>query len=335
MKDKIIDYYLYFFVLCISVLFIGLRYEVGADYTEYSSLFYSADSTRFEPLSNIIFELFRYFGFTYNSLSLFLFVITVFLFTLSIKGLQYKTLLLVSFIFFLFVPLTSTIRQGLSLPFFILAIINHDSIKKYILFSLLGSLFHASALILLPLYFVKKIRMTKALFLILLCFSLILGYLNPIGIIIDLAKSLASDFLYFNKLLTYSTKYDEPMSISAQVYRLGFIVILLIIWDELDSSVSACFAKNIYLVMFMLTLIFKDNGVLINRLTFSTNITVIYILSCYLTIEASIKKKALIATSLVLYFSFNYYKFVYTDLRHSVEKAYIPYKNGLFLDENK
>ncbi|KGR34550.1 hypothetical protein OA39_02920 [Vibrio campbellii] len=335
LKNRILDLYFYFFVSCVSVFFIGARFEVGADYTEYSSLFYSSATTRFEPFFNVTFELFRELGFTYNSLSLCYFLITILLLTYAIKDFEYKTLFLVSFILFLFVPITSTIRQGLSLPFYILAIVNYNSFKKYSIFTILGAFFHASTLVLIPLYLLSKFKISKFNFILLVFISIFIGFLNPINILISLMQMISSDFLIANKLLTYSTRYSDPMSLSAQLYRVGFVVVLLYIWNVIENDRVATFSKNIYIFIFLLTFVFKDNGVLVNRLAFSTNITILCILSRYLILENISLKKTFVSLFLIVYFSVNYYKFIYTDMRHSVEKAYLPYKNGLIINEFK
>ena len=331
-KNRILDEYFSFVLIIISCLFIGGRLEVGADYTEYRDVFYSYSDTRFEPLFNMIFNLARGSILSYNTFSFFLYFLSISIFYIAIKNEKGKVLLLSGFILFMFVPLTSTIRQGLSLPFLALAIYNNQSPKRYFIYCLLGSFFHASALILLPLYVIcgKYISIYRMAIFILI--SLIIGYLQPITIVIKFLETFSIVSGVGNKILTYSTRYNEPMSMIAQLYRVGFILLLLPIWNVISQDRISNFSKNIYIYMFLLTLIFKDNGVLVNRLTFSTNISCVLILGRLLYLNFSETKKYFIFVILFLYFSFSYYKFIYTDLRHSVEKAYLPYENGLFID---
>lgn len=321
-----------FFLFIISILFIAARWNVGADFIQYNNIYYYHDEYRFEYGFNIIFKIFNTIGISYAWVSFFISLLTFLLFTISIRHWKYKTVGLLFFILYFIVPLTSTIRQGLSLPFYIFAIYNLTKFSKYYIFTILGSLFHISNLIMVPLWFIRNIKITRATAIFILLLSCAVGYVGIIEYIVIILKQISFLGNGITKLITYSTRYNSPMSIISQLYRLGALVFIFIYWKSISSNKELNFCKNIYIFIFMLTLIFKDNGVLINRLSFSTNVSFLYIASHFYLYNKNNIKKLIIYLLLAIYFSVNYFKFISMDLRNNIESAYLPYKN--FIIEN-
>lgn len=327
-----LDNICYVLILFFSILFIGGRYHVGADFIEYENIFKYSNDIRFDSGFLFLFKFFKSLGLSYAYASLLFYISTITLFSLAIKGFKYKTISVLFFILFLFVPLTSTIRQGLSIPFFILAINNLLNAKKYIIYSLVGVTFHSSAFILIPLYLLRKVSLGRNSVITLIIVSFFIGYLNVINYFLMLLSYIPFTGASLTKVLTYSTRYTEPMSLIAQVYRLGAIFILFVFWNPISKDERLKFCKNVYIFVFALSLIFKDNGVLINRISFSTNIVLVYIASHYYMLTGSAVKKYLLLMFFCMYFTINYFKFISTDLRHGYQKAYLPYENFILSD---
>lgn len=321
----------YLITSIIAIIFIGGRFNVGADFTEYNFIYDNVEKINFDLAFELFFKLFRAMGFNYNWASFSFFFITLSLLSIAIKNYKYKTVTLFFFILYFIIPLTSTIRQGLSLPFYLLAINYLFSLKRYMAFSILGTLFHISNLIMLPFYFIKNIKLNrkKIIFLLLTCF--LLGQYEIINIFISILEYVLSfGSSSANKLLTYSTRYNEPMSYVSQMYRIGGIIFILIFCLNLSKDSKLNFCQNIYLATFCLTLLFKDNGVLINRLSFSTNISLLYIAANFNVISKNMTIRNLTFIFFLSYFSVNYFKFIATDLRYGIESAYLPYENFFF-----
>ncbi|MGB5116735.1 MAG: EpsG family protein [Providencia rettgeri] len=315
----------------VAMIFIGGRFNVGADFTEYDYIYNNVEKINFDFAFEFFFQLFRGIGFSYGLASFSFFLITLILLSISINSYKYKTITLFFFILYFIIPITSTIRQGLSLPFYLLAINHLFSFKKYMFFSITGALFHISNLIMVPFYFLKNLKLNKKKIISLLLFSFLLGQYE----IINLVISTFEYFLSFgsssaNKILTYSTRYNEPMSYISQLYRTGGILFIFIFCLDLNKNEKLNFCQNIYFITFCLTLVFKDNGVLINRLSFSTNISLLYIAANFNIINKNKMVKNLILAFFLSYFSVNYFKFISTDLRYNVESAYLPYRNFFF-----
>lgn len=198
-------------------------------------------------------------------------------------------------------------------------------------FSVTGSLFHISNLIMAPFYFLKNLKLNKTKITILLIISFLLGQYEIINLVISMSEYLLSfGSSSANKILTYSTRYSDPMSYISQLYRIGGILFILIFCLELNKNEKLNLCQNIYLITFCLTLIFKDNGILINRLSFSTNISLLYIASNFNIISKNNIIKNLIFIFFLSYFSVNYFKFIATVLRYNIESAYLPYRNFFF-----
>ncbi|HIF9371758.1 TPA: EpsG family protein [Photobacterium damselae] len=331
-KKKDVDLILCFLLSVLSIIFIGGRYNVGADFPEYQNIFYYVNDLRFEWGFSFLFSIFRDVGLSYSEASLGFYFFTLSIYLIAIRNMDNKTLLVSYFILFCFIPLTATIRQGMSLPFIVLAVINIENRNRYFLYTSIGVLFHASCGIMFILYFLKNINIsrTKAVIIIIIAFAI--GYLSLINYIITLINLLPFSNSTLTKILTYSTRYNDPMSISSQAYRVGALLLLFAVWNDTRNYKDINFCKNIYLFVFLLSLIFKDNGVLINRISFSTNVVLIYlVVKIYSINELKVNKLAFILLCSI-YFSINYFKFTYLDLRYGYEKAYLPYQNFILND---
>ncbi|WP_369472238.1 EpsG family protein [Vibrio hyugaensis] len=318
----------------VASIFIGGRYNGGADFIAYTKHYYHDNSEimNFELGFEYLFYLIRDLGFSFNHASLIIFVVNIGFFVFAIKELKYKTLSLFIFILYFFIPLTAVIRQGLSIPFMALAIINVRNSHKYFFYTIVAAFFHISSLIMIPLFFVRRIKLSRAMFAISISVCFVIGYTNPIEIIISSLSGLNSH--YVTRIMIYSTDYTDPMSLTAQLYRLAALGVLFFIWNEIQEDDELHFSGNIYLCVFLLTLLFKDNGVLINRISFSTNISFLYIMLNYWVVVKCESKKIILFLFILMYFPVNYFKFVSTETRFT-DKAYLPYQNFIFNDANK
>ncbi|WP_432766813.1 EpsG family protein [Providencia alcalifaciens] len=328
---KNFDYTCYIVSTFIAIFFIGGRLNVGADFIEYQHIYNYEEKINFDFLFEFFFKLFRWLGLSYPEASLSFFMLTLLFFHLAIKDNSCKTLSLFFFILYSIVSLTSTIRQGLSLPFYLLAFNYILNLRKYYFYSFIGTLFHVSSFIMLLIYPLKKIKISRPNFLFVILFSFLVGYFDLINVLIwFIDNTITFNNYHANKILTYSTRYNEPMSLISQLYRLGGVLFLFIFNNSLCKREDLNFCKNIYLMTFLFTLIFKDNGVLINRLSFSTNVSLLYIAFNYDYISKKKITKEIILLFFITYFSVNYFKFILTDLRYGIESAYLPYRNFIF-----
>ncbi|EFJ5530702.1 O56 family O-antigen polymerase [Escherichia coli] len=323
------DWFWLLFLLFISIIFIGLRVNVGADYTEYVRIYNQSYDTNFELGFDIIFNLFKRFGYDYVFVSLFVFILTSFFFLYSIKSLQHKTLIYFCFLLFMFVPLTSTIRQGLAIPFFIICLLNADRPKVYFMSIAIGSFFHYSILFMLFFFFVRYFKQSycRAYFIIL--FFLGLSVFNIVEYMIILLHYIPSLGTLSSKLLMYTQRYNVTLSLTSVAYKLAGLLLVTSFMSFIKINKKLLCSYNLYYISLCLFILFKDNSVFTNRLMYATNISLVTFFSFLLSMMNAFYRKAIVTFLFVIYFSINYFKFTATDLRHSIESAYMPYKSVL------
>ncbi|MGV9002309.1 MAG: EpsG family protein [Candidatus Saccharimonadaceae bacterium] len=156
--------------LAIPISIGAFRYGVGTDYFNYVTTFaQSSESTLFEIIANFasgseagFFILMRISDlFTGDAVLLFAMAsfLTILFFYLGLRRYNVKHFGLVFFLYLLTIfPMTlNIVRQGIamSIIFFAISYILQKKPKLFILWVFIAGLFHSSALLLLPLYFVR------------------------------------------------------------------------------------------------------------------------------------------------------------------------------------
>lgn len=244
-------FYLSFLLL---LLFMSLRYNFGNDYMSYLEGYeliklgqnsHIGNSYLYKKL-NIISPNF-YFLITAIS---FFYLVVIFSFikkNLGYNRYWFSLLLLLGNPYLFFIHL-STIRQTLAILFFILSVdfIYKKNFKKYFLLNLIGSEFHRSSIILIPLYFIittKKISRIAKIFIIIIVFFLLSDYLYIIieKILIyfpgykhylEIPEKLgvrsvviSSFYVYF--IFKYINKLNDQKMIYGKLYMIGTIIQIL------------------------------------------------------------------------------------------------------------
>lgn len=321
--------YFLLFSFFISILFIGLRVNVGADFTEYTRIYAQSGVTNFELGFDLIFNFFKELDFEYTSVSLVIFIITAIFFIFAIKKQKYKTLIYFCFLLFMFVPITSTIRQGLVIPFFTICLLNTERAKVYFLSVLAGCFFHYSILFMLFFFFIRHVKQSyQRTFLVLLIFA-VLSAFNVVNYMILLLQYIPNLGTISSKILMYTQRYKVEFSLTSFSFKLAGLLFLSLFMNYIKDDKKLLCCYNLYFITLCLFILFKDNSVLTNRLTYATNISLVVFFSVLLPYIKNFHQKAIITTLFVMYFTFSYFKFVATDLRHSVEPAYLPYQTLL------
>lgn len=167
------------------ILFCGLRFFVGNDYYDYYKIFQDASKynlsfieQRWEPGIYLIVQIFKNSQIGYF---LFLFTCTVITYIFIFKALVYHNVLRwgVFFIFTLglLIMANDQVRQAVALSIFLYSIkhIEQNNFIKYMKWIFIASLFHYSAIALIPIYFLKRLKLNSFIFSILIIISFI-GY---------------------------------------------------------------------------------------------------------------------------------------------------------------
>ncbi|CBG88919.1 EpsG family protein [Citrobacter rodentium] len=190
-----------------SVLFLflwipaAIRFGVGADYFRYLSM---VESVRLGYVSTEIgFYFINYIVVWYHLNPQWSIAISSFIaIFLSLKAIPRKYFSISVFVLVctFYLPSFSLVRQAIAIAFIAYAVKNYieGNKKNYIVFVLLGSLFHLSALLLLPIYFVARFRVRSSiLFLGIFIISLLLFLGSGLNTLLNSDLFLQSKYGYY------------------------------------------------------------------------------------------------------------------------------------------
>lgn len=260
-----------FSYLCLFLMAI-FRYGQGQDYFNYEGIYHQV--TVFTKQSILGIFLLDDFGFAFlNYLAvsmhfpyeLFMALVTSLMMAMFYYFLKNSChcsmvgLLIFYSVIFMIYPL-SVSRQGLSIAFFfsyLYPLLKENRIKKYVIWSLITSTIHASALIFLLFPIVYKIQITYKYLLLLFTISFVIlffsinlmGYV-PIPFIQDRMKTYLSDasgnlllakivrFILIFPLFILPSKFYKDLNIrnSHKLFLFGFLIYSLISFSELAAS---------------------------------------------------------------------------------------------------
>lgn len=166
-KSRKVENALYVFSVLLLVFVSGFRYEVGSDYNTYIDLFHTAARTFIvgEPLLSIITVFFNYLNEEQLSTITFFFYSLVTISLISAFYSRFSDDKLLSLLIFVSLPILylsslNVVRQFLAVGFFAYSLryLVDKKLFQYIICVALSAAAHKSALLLLPAYFLFKIR---------------------------------------------------------------------------------------------------------------------------------------------------------------------------------
>lgn len=294
--------------IVISLLFIvvlcGLRYNVGTDYESYVSIFDKITIDGFviiEPGYYLLNELFKNIS---NGQVYVFFICTLITYVILYLTLLRENILFLGLFFsftFGFVFLSNNIiRQALVIPLFFYSIkyIYEKRIINYWLCIIVCSLFHYSAILLIPLFWIYKLNFKKYYWLLILSICYLVSFTQIFKIFIikitsflpkysgylisgaednSAIKSGTTMFIVYllNVFIIYNYKYifsNEKLKIYYNLYLLGVSI------SFLTMNISFIFRFSYYLtslIVFVLPLFIKSIKIRDQKLLFSIVILVI------------------------------------------------------------
>ncbi|MGP1560891.1 MAG: EpsG family protein [Helicobacteraceae bacterium] len=332
-----------------AVLFLcvvaGLRYSTGRDYFSY--LYYyelfqdNYDMKKFEVGFDYLIKFANELGLSYNAFlaiqSIFIILVT---YNALIKNIPIKYRY-VSFFFFVIIKenffdiaASSLLRQAIAVAFFIIATryIISKNLKAYIITIAIGSLFHESILVLLPLYFINKIsiKIIYAALLALLIFLFAPEILsNALYETLKFANlnSISSEsyFLIENRGLTFRQLLKNSFLLIVLVQLVLFAALL----KKTDDN-----AEQVYIKLLLLGFLFRiytATGLdMFYRMIFYFYPFYIPVIYIFLREHKSIKNGQVMFAFLMIFAVFN----VKSILQEPEYSKYSQYQYVLFKDKN-
>jgi len=341
MKSHFVNrlYILMFFVFW---LIAGLRYETGVDWPGYTIFFNNIPDINklgkiegydeFEIGYTLLNSFFRTFTTNVQWLFLFIAFVTNLMLFKTIK--KYSNHVFLSLLIYYstiyFILDMSGIRQCIALNLFLISIkyIVDKKFYKYLLLIVLASLFHTTALILIPIYFILNKEFKNWVSIIIICIGLLISFFQISWLSFSLGKFI--DLFYIKaitgKLYGYSLREDS------RNFGLGFFLNLMIFVFFILNKKRMRNNKmyNIFFNMYIISLFFYyyiwEITEISSRLRMYFSLGNIFIFGYLIDIYRSRLKKYLIYSFVVL-FSIFYCSIYVFEMPEGI--AYNPYQNYL------
>lgn len=179
-KYSILNEILLVGIFIFFIVIMGIRYDVGIDYATYENMFHlNYDNFIYEPIYSwltyfvkVLFDKFYYLTFIMALITNIFIYLGLKKHRLSKYYLGLALLIYFGDLAFIYV---NVMRQGVAVAifFYASAYIEERKFKKYIMFILLAAGFHYSILLMIPVYFLNKIYLSKGKYIL----SILVAYL--------------------------------------------------------------------------------------------------------------------------------------------------------------
>lgn len=266
------------FIIWVFLAFISaMRYNVGTDYKAYSQMFVvlvngTATGIWIDKEIGYLW-LVDIVGFFNGNYQMVFAIISISTITLFYKGLKYffkkkQTYLLFGTL--LFIPMfyfysMNGIRQALATAIFFYSIkfiINRRAIK-YFVSLVVAILFHKSAVILFPLYWLINIKYSKLWLWIYFFLGIIILVMNPLQIIMELFTSMKIPYFYYFK----DQQIAIVTSLSTKIITISSFLIILIFSMFMNRNKPIENVVFNAMIFFILLRLITINMEVLNRLS--------------------------------------------------------------------
>jgi len=332
--NKIIYLYISFIII---FLFCSLRFYVGNDYGGYVRIFEDAKFGRLSYIEPGFYFLNKFF--TFSKIG-YLYVITAssFMTLLFLFKVMIRNNILFYGIFFMFttellIMTNDQIRQGIAISIFLYAIrfIEEEKPFKYFLSIVFAStMFHFSAIILLPLYFISKIRINRIIWILIILTTLVLSFKGAFNNILDYILDIFPKYQKYKKIAL-------QLQISEMGSGLGILyhVVILLPVAIFQKKINRPVITNLVLLGLIVFLISKD-FLITKRVTFYLLFVNFIALSLFLKMIVTKYTVRYMLNIMILVTCFLYFQI--QNLYAKEQFGAIPYRSFLFetnLDQPK
>lgn len=335
------NFYLYIYITFIALFFLlsSIRWETGTDWMTYYDYYIYVgnynDIGWMEPLFGLLNKInARYFCYQIQ-------IMEIAALSIIPIGFRYQKLspypLMTLFIWYCVIfahifPVRQTI--AISLIVFGWKYIELHQLKKYLVICLIAILFHYSAIIALPLYWLWHIRLsTKIISVLIICFAILaIASTNTIS---NVLYAVGGSF-FEEKLSTYMGDADNNFGMQFTVREVlirGIINRSIILFTALfllndkrqkDNRLNAII--NIYAFSFLLFIIITPLSVALGRLTIFSDMSQALLIPYIFTLKMNRFTLTILLSILLIYFLYRFQGII-----NNYHDYYIPYKSFLSL----
>lgn len=232
-RSKIISEILGIVLLTFITFMIGLRYGVGIDYFSYEAGFNMRyDVFAYEPIYSFLMYFIKTQFDKFHYLTFVMILITNLFIYLGLRKRDIKGTYLILAIFIyssnMALVFMNAMRQGVAVSIFFYAttFIKERNFKKYLVYILIGAGFHSSILLLLPLYFIKDIKISKHKYFFMVVAAYIFVYT---GVAQTILNCVAYWIPMFSKYYNHDYIFNEDIKLLSLGVLLNIVFISFIL----------------------------------------------------------------------------------------------------------
>lgn len=160
------------------------------------------------------------------------------------------------------------IRNFKSILLFLISLsyIKERNIGKFMICNIIGILFHSSAILFIPLYWLLYKRYNAKILIILITGVTIVNIFYPL-LLRNITIDIINDYLTSEKLKTFSETADEMHKLSIGLIEriLTFILGLYVLEQEKSNDKNYIIFFNMYVVFYVMSSLFSFNEVFVER----------------------------------------------------------------------
>ncbi|MFQ9924821.1 MAG: EpsG family protein [Beduini sp.] len=307
-------------IIVMLILYAGFKYNYSYDYNNYLihfneiNSFADVISTGFEKGYSLIIFIFKNLGLGFHALLLFIAFISIKTKSKLIKQLSIfpEISLLIYFLLFYVNNDVEQIRHGISIAFCFYSLIhmlkNNNKSKVYsFLLIVLGILFHTSAILFIPVLFIKDKKISKKTYIIIFLISLALSYVNYFDLLTLLNNNFLHSLYLETKISLYARESNSLINASLLIKLFILIVFYHFSFNSKDKSHRLLF--NIYYLGIILSNVFNSIPILAIRGTIYMRYAELLIIPLYIQTVINQRNKRYHYIILLLIFIYYFMKF--------------------------
>jgi hypothetical protein len=340
-EERYVEVLIFFFLASAAlIIFSGFRL-IGFDYDNYHFIFDTVNLSNYEENTIEIgfafaIQVFHFLNLPFNLFLFFIALISVGIKSIFIKDFSpyYFVSLIVYFTVNFLLSDMGQIRHGLAMSIALLSFydIFNKNKRGFVIKIIIAYLFHSSAIIVFPAYFIANIKKITIWHLVIPVVALLpLLFIDIKGVFIPLAAYLPAQIQSKIAYYTTSEEFGQQLGFSlTMVLRLVIIAIMYFYYEEGNKQIK--FYKHFFLLYIYGTILFMAfNSIAEMAVRFSNYFKILefIILPMLVTLGRTLLEKHIIITIIILYSGWSLYKLLF-DQYTSIE--YLPYRN-LFLGD--
>ncbi|WP_308765557.1 EpsG family protein [uncultured Bacteroides sp.] len=307
-------------VFFVILFFVGFRYKLASDWKSYELML-----NQIEPFSEVLFSycpnfeglnieigfklylsLLKQLGLNLEFLTFSVSCFNLISFYYFLKWLNLKRIFTYIFVYLSIVMIVEfdIMRQSLALYIFLYAIPYIGiSLKRYLLIIIIASCFHITAILLLPLYFMKKMPISKSSF-------LAIGFLYIVTLFIPLplskvleAISFFSGSLSFERFSYFIDLYTKPTGITVTACFNLLLLLMAFIMNYRIKEYSATYQLlyKFYLLYILVYIIFGGVKMATDRIVYYFYFAFAFVFVSSIDLNYSHKNKYLLMFICLMY----------------------------------